>query len=233
MKKLFIAFFVFLFLYASSYADTNATKAKEWFFKSKILPITLGGHEKLFAGKENVIKCTRNDRTLKFYINHFNAKEVADFFPSSEKLPNGADVYNASLTSNGIDLISKATYFVFYDETKKVSSWVEGHISSKKKYYYIINEIDENRTKLDRVFIIFDNIFLNKHKDIKKSINKLSKIYKDSINFTENQPGKNLYEETDKYMKKIIDTSVEAQNIIDKYISSFETQKISFQEYSC
>ena len=103
----------------------------------------------------------------------------------------------------------------------------------KKKYYYIINEIDENRTKLDRVFIIFDNIFLNKHKDIKKSINKLSKIYKDSINFTEQQAGKNFYEESDRYMKKIIDTSVEAKNIIDKYMPSFETQKISFQEYSC
>ena len=130
MKKIFIPFFVFLFLCTSSYAELNF---KEMFFKSKILPITLGGYEKLFAGKENVIKCTRNDRTLKFYINHFNTKEVADFFPSSEKLPNGADVYNASLTSNGADLISKATYFVFYDETKKVSFWVEGHISSKKK----------------------------------------------------------------------------------------------------
>ena len=34
-------------------------------------------------------------------------------------------------------------------------------------------------------------------------------------------------------MKKIIDISVEAKNIVDKYISSFETQEISFYEYNC
>ena len=96
-----------------------------------------------------------------------------------------------------------------------------------------MNELSKDYSKLQKIRITFDKNFLKQNKDIKKSIIKLSEIRSNSLNFAEQQPGKNLYKEADLYVKNIIDISVEAKNIVEKNISSFETQEISFYEYNC
>ena len=234
MKRL-ILIILSLFFYTNFSYSIEKDPIKDQIFVGELAKI-LGGYASPILKPPVYLSCTNinnNDVTGTFYISSLDSGFIKSFLPSVKNLPTGAQLYNLDHTSNNKKYISKALALIFDDESIKAFWWIEGGINSKKKYYYIYSQLSNDYKKLQKSRITFDKNFLNKNKDIKRSIIKLSEIRYNSLNFAEQKPGKNLYKEADLYFKKIIDTSVESKNIVEKYLSSFESQEISSYEYNC
>ena len=235
MKKILVLIILSFFSLNNFSYSIEKDPLTERIFLGNLAKI-LGGYASPILNPPEYLNCTNisnNDVKGTFYISSLNRSFFKLFLPSIKNLPNGVQLYNFDHTSDNKKYISKALALVFNDESINALWWAEGGINSKKKYYYVINELSKDYSKLQKIRITFDKNFLKQNKDIKKSIIKLSEIRSNSLNFAEQQPGKNLYKEADLYVKNIIDISVEAKNIVEKNISSFETQEISFYEYNC
>ena len=260
MKKIFL-FSIFIivnfFCYTFSISDESTKKMDEvmkTFEKSKftnmIVPSILGGR---LLNSNNIKKfeCTdkKNKKTL-ISFNEQSPESLQKYFPSVLEFydfPNGALTFHIAQEVQEKDIstifpviISKAISQVYWDEDYNSWWWYESRITNQtpKTHYILYNVISDNyqRTKetvkYETIYFKLPTINNKVNQNLKKNMEIPFERYVNSYDYKEQQIGKNLYQEIDNYMLKLVNEEISIKNLINSEFDFIDKNSETFLKTS-
>jgi len=238
MKRIFLIFVLVLF-------PNKIIADEELNFTMKIVPSVLGGR---LSSSENIkiFECTdkKNKKTL-ISINKQPPEILQKYFPSVlefHNFPNGASTYHLVEENDPNSIfpafISRAISKVYWDEDIKSWWWYESRITNQtpKNYYILYNTISDNyeRTKdtVKHEIVYFKlpatNIKVNQN--LKKNLEIPFERYMSSFEYKEVKIGRNIYQEIDDYMLKLVDEEISIKNLLNAEFEFIDKNSETFSK---